>query len=300
MKASPALSMLLGVLAGCGSPPGAGGAVDVGSDAPTGGPSFTSNDAGGVQSLDAAIEQRGVTVKLITLSCAGSCATVQAVGIGGVPPYTYAWEDGSTDPVRTVCPTADTAYSVRVTDTGTTGELARAAQTADASVTARILECLDGGASTTGCDSLAKVSLTQANPSGAWSYGASPALGGAFSLYTQSLVSPAAYTGFDMWTSGVAGFYPPCAYFNSSSSPITDSTFTAQPGQFMLHPGLVGQYSVARWTAPKAGRYVVHASFEGVDQGPTTTDVHVQHNGADIATGPSTSTGPATRSTRAP
>jgi hypothetical protein len=84
-------------------------------------------------------------VHLITLSCSDDCAAVQAVGTGGHPPYTYAWEDGSTNPVRKVCPTADTGYSVRVTDTGQTGELQQLPQTVQASVTAAVLSCPDGG-----------------------------------------------------------------------------------------------------------------------------------------------------------
>ena len=62
-------------------------------------------------------------------------------------------------------------------------------------------------------------------------------------------------------------------------------TITRQPGQFFLHPGPIGQISIARWTAPRAGTYRVQAVFEGIDVGPTTTDVHVQHNGVDIASG---------------
>jgi hypothetical protein len=88
MKPGLELSMFLGVLAACGSSAGPHEVIDVGNDA-TGGPSFSSDDAGGIRPLDAAIEQGGMTVKLITLSCAGSCATVEAVGIGGSPPYTY-------------------------------------------------------------------------------------------------------------------------------------------------------------------------------------------------------------------
>jgi hypothetical protein len=106
---------------------------------------FATGDAAGAQGIDAYIEQGQVAVRLITLSCAGDCATVQAVGTGGYPPYTYAWENGSTNPVRQVCPASDTAYSVKVTDTGGSGENLRPPQTAGASVTADVLACPDGG-----------------------------------------------------------------------------------------------------------------------------------------------------------
>jgi hypothetical protein len=112
-------------------------------------------DASGAEGgLDAYIAQGKVAVKLITLSCAGSCATVQAVGTGGSPPYSYIWENGTTNPVRQICPTADTGYSVSVTDTGESGELSRPSQTAKASVTADVLDCPDAGAVDAGSDSV--------------------------------------------------------------------------------------------------------------------------------------------------
>jgi hypothetical protein len=75
---------------------------------------------------------------------------VQAVGTGGYPPYTFKWEDGSTSATRTVCPTSSTNYSTNVTDTGTVGEFARAAETVQASLTADALACPDGGVADSG------------------------------------------------------------------------------------------------------------------------------------------------------
>jgi hypothetical protein len=95
--------------------------------------------------LDARIEENQMAVKLITLSCADACATVQAVASGGNPPYHFAWEDGSTNPTRKVCPASDTSYVVRVTDTAKTGELPHPAESAQASVTADVITCPDGG-----------------------------------------------------------------------------------------------------------------------------------------------------------
>jgi hypothetical protein len=102
-------------------------------------------DASGPASLDAHIEQNHVQVRFITLTCADQCATVQAVGTGGYPPYTVAWDDGSTSATRQVCPTCGTNYQVTVTDTETTGELARQPETAKASLTADVIACPDGG-----------------------------------------------------------------------------------------------------------------------------------------------------------
>jgi len=86
-----------------------------------------------------------VAVKVITLSCAGDCAMVEAVGTGGLPPYSFKWDDGTTSATRQVCPTSSTSYDVKVTDTGTVGEVPRPAETAQASVTADLLSCPDGG-----------------------------------------------------------------------------------------------------------------------------------------------------------
>jgi hypothetical protein len=113
-----------------------------------GGPSFafSGTDAGGQAALDAYIEQNQVAVKFVTLSCAGDCATVQAVGTGGYPPYSFKWENGSTSATRQVCPTSSTTYSVRVTDAGTSGELARAPETVQVPLAANVIACPDGGA----------------------------------------------------------------------------------------------------------------------------------------------------------
>lgn len=137
------VALLIALSADCGTSANSGYSLDAGGD-DSGNITFATGDAG-AQGLDAYIEQGQVAVRLITLSCAGDCATVQAVGTGGDPPYTYAWENGSTNPVRQVCPASDTAYSVKVTDTGGSGENLRPPQTAGASVTADVLACPDGG-----------------------------------------------------------------------------------------------------------------------------------------------------------
>ena len=82
---------------GCGS---RGENLDPGTD--EGGPSFVppGTDACGPGAFDAHIEQSHVTVKFIPLSCSGDCATVEAVGTGGYPPYTFKWDDGSTSAMR--------------------------------------------------------------------------------------------------------------------------------------------------------------------------------------------------------
>jgi hypothetical protein len=246
---------------------------------------FSSPDANSAGPLDATIEENHVVVTIITLSCAGSCADVEAVATGGHPPYTFAWDDGSTNPMRHVCPSSRTTYSVTVTDAGASGEFARAPETTQVPLTADVIACVDGG-TLRACDAVANVSPSGANPYGPWSYGESASLGAAFTGYTEFLASPARYVGLYVWTSGNAAVETnPAAYFNPTANVIVDSTLTAQAGQFFLHPGPSGEYSLARWTAPRAGVYAVHALFEGIDVAPTTTDVHVLDDGVDVASG---------------
>jgi hypothetical protein len=79
------------------------------------------------------------------LSCSGRCANVEAVGTGGHPPYTFAWDDGSSSAKRQVCPASDTSYSVKVTDTGSTGEVPTPAETVEVPLQANVIACPDGG-----------------------------------------------------------------------------------------------------------------------------------------------------------
>ncbi len=146
MKRALALSTVISLVAACGTSASSQYALDVGGD-DAGNVNLAAGDAASTQGLDAYIEQGAIAVKLITLSCAGECATVQAMGTGGNPPYSFAWENGSTNPVRQVCPNSSTSYSVKVTDKGATGEVPRPSQTAKASVTADVLACPDGGPS---------------------------------------------------------------------------------------------------------------------------------------------------------
>jgi hypothetical protein len=130
--------------AGCGSHGNGGLLGEVGTYGADAG-SFEPGDAGVTGPLDAHVEHDGVAVTFLTLSCSGDCAEVVAVATGGNPPYSFAWEDGSTSAQRRVCPSSTTKYRVTATDTGTTGEIARPAATAAASLTAEVLACPDAG-----------------------------------------------------------------------------------------------------------------------------------------------------------
>jgi hypothetical protein len=279
---------LLVSIGGCGGGGNGGASLPVGSDQSPGPGGFLDLDAdttGSTATLDAYFTEKKVRVTFVTLQCAGDCADVQAVGTGGNPPYTYTWDDGSTSSIRHICPSSNKSYSVKVTDKGTSGEFPQPPATATVPLEAYVLSCADAGAPA-GCDSVTKVSATGANPNGPWSYGWSMSLGGTFTRQTEFLTSPSGYGGINVWTSGTPGVQlNPSACVNPTAGVITLTTITIQPGQFFMHPGPIGQYSITRWTASRAGTYTVKSVFEGIDNGPTTTDVHVQHNGVDVATG---------------
>jgi hypothetical protein len=146
MKRTHAIALLLFLPASCGSRGTDAYSLDVGSD--DGGPSLvvvSGADASASTGLDAHIEENHVTVTFVTLGCSGSCADVVAVATGGHAPYTYRWDDGSTSASRHVCPSSTTSYHVKVTDTGTTGELARPAQSVQVSLAADVIACPDAG-----------------------------------------------------------------------------------------------------------------------------------------------------------
>lgn len=52
-----------------------------------------------------------------TIACSGDSITVQAQGTGGFGYFTYLWDDGSVDSIRTLAPTVTTSYIVEVRDT---------------------------------------------------------------------------------------------------------------------------------------------------------------------------------------
>ncbi|HEX2677808.1 MAG TPA: hypothetical protein VHM19_14245, partial [Polyangiales bacterium] len=87
-----------------------------------------------------------MTLEVLTLACAGDCADIEAVAHGGNPPYTFAWEDGSTHAKRRVCLDAAKTLSVSASDSAvTTAEFVHDAQTVVAEVSAAVLDCGDGG-----------------------------------------------------------------------------------------------------------------------------------------------------------
>jgi hypothetical protein len=147
------------VAAGCGGSAGAPALPPGGEGDDGGGGSFVGADAGSLAALDAHIEDNHVAVTVVVLGCAGNCATVEAVGTGGNPPYKFAWDDGSTSAVRQVCPKAGTSYHVTVTDSATGGEFARPPQSVQAPLTASVDACSDGGPAEAGGTEVGRITV---------------------------------------------------------------------------------------------------------------------------------------------
>ena len=133
-------------------------------------------------------------------------------------------------------------------------------------------------------DAAAQFSGTD-NPDGVWSYGCTQSLGAAFHLYTQQVPI---FSGVYDWrlNSSCGQTNPPSVAYNSTNAVLTGGTVSVPAHTIWFHPGPEDQHSVLRFTAPASGNYQVKAVFWGDDfVGPTTTDVHVLHNGLGLYTG---------------
>ncbi len=121
---------------------------------------------------------------------------------------------------------------------------------------------------------------TSSNPNGVWSFGSRATLASAFVLYA----SNASGGGIDYWgPSPVFGSLPGAFHNAGATTNLSYGTAVIEAGQLMLHPGAVGEYSVARFVAPTTGTYTFNADFIGQDQViGTTTDVHLLKNGASL------------------
>jgi hypothetical protein len=120
------------------------------------------------------------------------------------------------------------------------------------------------------------------NPSGNWSYGLTPSLGGPFGLYA-GIGFTIPLSPLPTWSTPAGGVLFLGA--NTSGSTYTNSFATVPAGFLILHPSGAGEYSVLRWTAPASGTYTATGFFQGVGfiGSGTTTDVHVLRNGVPIA-----------------
>jgi len=118
-------------------------------------------------------------------------------------------------------------------------------------------------------------------PGGIWTYGSTPTLGGTLTAYSWS----GSRFGASAWQPS-AGQEDPNVIGNKSGVDSTGA-FVPTSTYLFVHPGPNGEYSVVRWTAPGPGSISVDAGFRSLvkDGGNATTDVHVLHNGVELAGG---------------
>ena len=143
------------------------------------------------------------------------------------------------------------------------------------------------------------------NPNGPWSYGWTETNGSAFNLLPIPTVVVGTELGnpvttqaaLNVWTSNCCGTIQPLVLHNPTAYTIGSQTATIPPDSgdpwtaaygisgLALHPGPAGQNAVVRWTAPEGGYYSVHATFRGLDEIGTTTNVAVRHNALEVFAG---------------
>ncbi|MBI1738962.1 MAG: PEP-CTERM sorting domain-containing protein [Acidobacteria bacterium] len=119
------------------------------------------------------------------------------------------------------------------------------------------------------------------NPCGNWSYGSTPNIGGAFSLYTDN--TP--IFGQPGWRG--PSFGQSLGWVAANTSGTTLILGGGQPvwpaGYLFLVPGDLSALSVLRWTAPSSGQYTITGLFQSIDQIQfATADVYILVNGVPI------------------
>ena len=119
------------------------------------------------------------------------------------------------------------------------------------------------------------------NPTGPWRYGWLDTPGGTFTTYVDNWEDP---TDLHYWGVSGAPAGAPFIAHDLTGSPWPGNTwYSSRHGQLTMHPGIGGEYSALRWTAPSTGTYDIFTGFEGVQN--TTTQVLVLHNGSALFDG---------------
>jgi hypothetical protein len=79
------------------------------------------------------------------------------------------------------------------------------------------------------------------------------------------------------------GYYPYIAYNPTTQTQYGSSNgWAARAGEVAMEASNSGQYSLIRFTAPRASIYEITAQFAGIHFGLSSTDVHVLHNAASV------------------
>jgi hypothetical protein len=121
------------------------------------------------------------------------------------------------------------------------------------------------------------------NPSSVWSYGSKPAgfhVTGMFSLFTHLDPEPNDYSKIVAWFGSDTVWYTHWlgVYYNTqpTNSNLHEMVFTANG--VAMHPSDDGRFSVARFTAPKDGNYVLNATFTHLQNCAGHTGVYIIYN----------------------
>ncbi len=104
------------------------------------------------------------------------------------------------------------------------------------------------------------------NPSGVWTYGWTPALGGSITPFRAHRAEP----NLDGWMKGEPDY--PSVWVNHSNR-VYDGV---RPGELSLHPNLSSECAVLRWMAPTASQISLKGRFGAGDAG--AMNVYVLHN----------------------
>lgn len=116
------------------------------------------------------------------------------------------------------------------------------------------------------------------NPSGTWTYGWEPSVGGTFTPNGSQRSN--IYPGLDTWegpdSCGVEFNFPFISFNRTDSTLNYASGVSLSPNMLSLHPSCSGKVGVLRWTAPAGGTFTVTGLFQGIDTRNTTTDVHIR------------------------
>jgi hypothetical protein len=111
---------------------------------------------------------------------------------------------------------------------------------------------------------------TTDNPNGVWSYGYTATLGSVFNFLPFG--GGDCHVDFCGW-----GFGPTNLNFPN----VLSNGYLKIIKTLELQPGVNGEYSILRWTAPTSGKFETVGVFVG-DRDCTTTDVHVLYNSVPI------------------
>ena len=114
------------------------------------------------------------------------------------------------------------------------------------------------------------------NPNGVWSYGSIPSLGGAFTLLTKKITIQDNYYNLAHWMLTDTAPYYPAVVGNLSGAPNTTWAINPLPaGAVGIHPSILSDMGVIRFTSPETGTYNLEFLFDGL--GRATVDVYVYH-----------------------